>query len=77
MVIITLPDGKKVEGKLSTVVNSKENWNEYELEDGIVIRLKSVVTEIYRLSDNDPSTGKPNFLVKSNNAMAVLTPEER
>jgi hypothetical protein len=77
MVTITLPNGNKVEGELMDVVSSKEPWSEYELENGTIVRIKLVVTEIYMLDEHDPATGKPNVLVKSNNVIAVKLPTER
>lgn len=77
MVQVTLPDGRRVEGTQVDIEDSKEFWNEYELSDGTLIRFKAIVTEIYRLDIIDESTGKPNFLVKSNTVMSVKLSEER
>lgn len=47
----------------------KEDWNEYLLEDGRVLK-KVIVTEVYEL-EGIPVTNKKNYLVKSLNAVAV------
>lgn len=49
----------------------KEDWNEYLLEDGQVLKMKVIVTEVYELEGIDPVTNKKNYLVKSINAIAV------
>jgi len=49
----------------------KEDWNEYLLEDGQVLKMKVIVTEVYELEGVDPVTNKKNYLVKSINAIAV------
>jgi hypothetical protein len=47
-----------------------EEWNEYELEDGEILRFKSVVTSIARTEAyND--YGQPVYAVKSENVASV------
>jgi hypothetical protein len=54
---------------------SGENWNEYLLDDGTVIRLKLVVTEAVRVDGQYDPEGNPLYLVKSTNVMGVSAPE--
>ena len=47
----------------------KEDWNDYRLEDGTVVRVKTVVAKIFRVldADNNPAfteTGEPRVLVR-------------
>jgi len=72
---IKMPDGREVEAIQMNFESISEGWNEYKLEDGTIIKAKLVVTEIYRLEDKDPVTGKYNYVVKSNTVLAVYTPE--
>ena len=51
-----------------------ENWSLYRLEDGSVVRLRLVVSEIFKLPGSDPVTGMPQYLAKSTNIMAVEPP---
>ena len=53
----------------------EEPWSIYKLEDGNVIKVKLVITGIYRLPSTDPVTGLPQFVVSSSNVMAVEPPE--
>jgi hypothetical protein len=75
MVIVTLPDGRKVEATQADFTLVKEEWNEYRLPDGMVVKMKLAVTEIYVLAESDKSTDKPNLMVKHNILMATTLPE--
>lgn len=53
-----------------------EHWNEYLVDDGSVIRIKLVVTEVLRLEGQyDPTTGDPIYIAKSQNIVNVSSPE--
>ncbi len=54
----------------------KEEWSEYELENGMILRIRPVIAEVYILDDKDPVTGKPNVLVKSQNVISLILPPE-
>lgn len=75
MITFTLPDGKKVEGNQEEFEALKEGWNEYRLNDGTLLRLKVVASEIYRLNQVDPTTGLTNFMVKSQQVMSQTPPK--
>jgi hypothetical protein len=49
----------------------KEDWNEYNLDDGTRIKLKPVATVIIRIPGVFDSDGNPIYMVKSSNVMAV------
>ena len=51
--------------------NIAEHWNEYLLNDGSVLRLKSVVTNILKLVDRYDAEGNPQYLVKSAQIVSV------
>lgn len=51
--------------------NIAEHWNEYLLNDGSVLRLKSVVTSILKLVDRYDGEGNPQYLVKSAQVVSV------
>jgi hypothetical protein len=54
----------------------KEDWNEYKLEDGTVLKFKTIVSSIIRTADYDPMTGDPVYHVRSTNILRVKVPEE-
>ena len=76
---MTLPDGKKgmvIEMSFQIV---KEDWNEYRLEDGIILRIKNIVGRVYRVLDAEGNpayvdTGEPNRITHSSNT--VIAREE-
>lgn len=70
-----LPDGGEVEGTVMTFRSSGEHWNEYLVDDGSVVRIKLVATEIIRLDDQYDAQGNPVYVVQSTNVMSVDAPE--
>jgi hypothetical protein len=52
-----------------------EHWNEYLADDGSVIRLKLVATEILRIDDTYDADGNPSYVVKSTNVVSVSAPD--
>ena len=72
---IALPDGRKVEATDIDFKTQKEVWNEYTLEDGSVLKFKTIVSSIIRTEDYDP-TGDPIYLIRSTNISRVKVPED-
>ena len=66
--------GKAVEAEKMDFKPIDENWSLYRLEDGTVLKLRLIVSEIFKLPGADPLTGMPQFLAKSSNVMAVESP---
>ena len=66
--------GKAVEAEKMDFKPIDENWSLYRLEDGTVVKLRLIVSEIFKLPGADPLTGMPQFLAKSSNVMAVEPP---
>lgn len=56
--------------------SSGENWNEYLADDGTVIRIKLIVTEVLRVDGQYDAEGNPGYVVKSTNVTNVSPPEE-
>lgn len=73
---ITGPDGQPREAELVKVKKSEEHTNTYELEDGSVLALRSVVTEVWRTVDLYDNEGNPQYITKSGNVMSVTSPPE-
>lgn len=48
-----------------------EPWSLYRLEDGSTIRIKLVVSDVFKLPMTDPLTGLPQYVIKSGNVMSV------
>lgn len=73
---ITLPTGETLDADVIGYRANAEHWNEYLLDDGTVIRMKPVVTEVLRLEGHFDPQGNPAYVVQSTNVTAVDAPEE-
>lgn len=74
--VTVAPGGPSRDAELVEVQQSSEQWNQYLLGDGSVVRMKTVVTEVWRLIDEYDQEGNPVYLVRSRNVLAVTTPDE-
>jgi len=73
---VTGPDGTSYDAIYVPVRESHEVWNEYVLEDRTVLRMKLVLTEVYRVEGWHDNEGNPVYHVKSGTVTAVLPPED-
>jgi hypothetical protein len=67
--------GRDVDGLEVRFRSTREEWNEYVLEDGTSLRMKAVVSEIIRLNDEYDPEGNPIYVVKSGNMLVVHAPD--
>ena len=64
--------GRQVEGKSIDFLTRKEDFNEYQLTDGKILRIKMVVTRIIRLEEEKALDGNPVYLIQSQNIVAPI-----
>jgi hypothetical protein len=69
-------EGKIVEGLEMDFKSVKEDWNEYQVNDGAMIRMKVVVTNIAKIPDKYDPEGNPIYVVKSSNVLSTSAPEK-
>lgn len=69
------PDGKPHDAVYIPVTEAHETWNQYILDDGTVLRMKIVVTDVYRIEGQYDRDGNPIYQVKSTNVVTVLPPD--
>lgn len=74
--IKVLFEGKIVEGLDMDFKSLKEDWNEYQINDGTIIRMKVVVTNVAKIPDRYDPEGNPIYLLKSSNVLSVSAPEK-
>ena len=72
---IPTPDGRHVDATVMTFRSAGEHWNEYLVDDGTVIKIKLVATEILRLDSEYDPAGNPIYVVQSQNVLSVSAPE--
>lgn len=53
----------------------QEDWSEYQLMDGTVIRMKPVVSEIFKIPNEYDTEGNPVYIVRSKNVLNVRSPD--
>lgn len=53
----------------------KEEWNEYDLEDGTTLRMKAVVSDISRVEGFYDQENNPVYIVKASNIVVVNSPD--
>ena len=68
--------GRDVDGLSVKFKSIREEWNEYDLEDGTTLRMKTVVSEIIRLPGMYDPENNPVYIVKSGNMLFVNAPDE-
>ncbi len=69
------PDGREVDATVLGFNPSAEHWTEVLADDGSVIKLKLVVTDVFRVDDAYDVEGNPVYVVRSQNILRVDSPE--
>lgn len=72
---LRLPDGREVDAEAVGFQTASENFNEYLTDDGVVIRLKAVVTQIFRVEGEFSLDGQPMYATASMNVQVVDAPD--
>jgi hypothetical protein len=74
---LILPDGTAKETSADKVLikETKENWSEYLLEDGALVRVKPILARVLKTEEFD-SEGNPVYQLMISNAVFVEAPEE-
>jgi len=67
--------GKEHEAEFIDVNQTNEYWNQYLLEDGTVLKLKPVATDVVRLVGAYDDEGNPIYVIKSKNIVSLSVPE--
>ncbi len=67
--------GHQVDATLIDVNQTSERWNEYFLEDGSVLKMKLVLTKVYRVDEQYDGDGNPVYVMQSTNVTAINCPQ--
>jgi len=65
--------GRKIDVTEVPIVKSVENYNEYTLEDGAVIRVKVPTNVVYRVDGEHDPGGNPLYFVMNGTVVTVLS----
>lgn len=63
--------GKEIQVEEVEVTSAEEKWNEYELSDGSLVKVKLVASRIVRAVEEKNELGEPLYLVNSSNVVSV------
>ena len=67
--------GKQVEAISINFKGIREEWNEYDLEDGSTLRMKTIVSDVVRVPDEYDNENNPVYVVKSTNMLIAKSPD--
>jgi hypothetical protein len=70
------PGGHMVDATELSFQNVREHWNEYLLDDGSIIKLKPVATEVFRIDGQFDQEGNPVYFLRSKNILVVSAPDD-
>jgi hypothetical protein len=69
------PDGQEHEAEPVGFRASGEHFNEYLLDDGVILRIKLVLTDVWKVKDAYDEHGDPAYLVGQSLVIAVDAPD--
>ena len=58
------------------IKSAEEKWNIYKLEDGTILRVKTVVASVFRLIEEYEPSGKPIYVIRSKDVVDAEVPEK-
>jgi hypothetical protein len=76
--IVPIPgrDGKIVDGVEIPVEKANEQWSEYTLADGSIIRIRTAVMQVVRIPGDWDPEGNPLYSLKAAPNMIVISAPE-
>lgn len=69
---VRMPNGDMLKGFDIPITKSSEQFNEYTLDDGTVLRAKLVANGIIRAKDQWDKDGNPLYILMSQNVVRVI-----
>jgi hypothetical protein len=68
---VTGSKGQQVDAEQLSFTPINENWSEYKLSDGKILRVRLVISEVFRMDEIEETTGRNNYMIKSTNIVSV------
>jgi hypothetical protein len=68
---INLPNIGVVDGTVVGLTESVERWTELKLEDGSVLRVKPLITNILRVDGRYDPEGNPFYVIQGGSTMVI------
>ena len=67
--------GHEVDASAVDVAQASEKWNEYLLDDGTALKVKLVMTNVYRVEGQYDAEGNPVYVIQSTNVVSANAPQ--
>ena len=67
--------GQQVDAETVEASQASERWNEYLLDDGTILKVKLVLTNVYRVEGQYDAEGNPVYILQSTNVVSANAPE--
>lgn len=74
--IVDFQGRKVIARSLDFTAKTGENWQQYELEDGSVLKVKAVVLDVTRLEGEYGAEGDPVYQFSAQQLVTVIVPDE-
>ena len=68
--------GQEVDATLVDFRIEREEWNDYQLYDGTHLRIRLVLSEVFRVDGHYDPEGNPIYVAKSGNVIVARPPDE-
>jgi len=69
------PEGNPTEADRIAIKHADDPWLIYELEDGTKLRIKLIVSSVFRLKDKYTPDGDPVYITRSQNVVTADVPD--
>ena len=70
------PNGEIVDADRVKVEQADDPWLIYTLEDGAVLRIKLIVSAVFKVHDRWTPEGDPVYIARTQNVVAIDVPDE-
>lgn len=74
--ITVKPNEPPKEAELVEVTTSSEPWSNYLLQDGSTIRMKVILSEVWRVIDEYDNEGNPVYVLKSSGIVNIQAQDD-
>lgn len=64
--------GQQIEAQEVEVLTSNEPWNEYQLGNGKLLRVKTVLIQVFRAVEGKSPQGEDLYIIQSQNIVKVM-----
>ena len=58
------------------IEDAQEQWNQYRLADGSLLRVKQVATEVWRIVGEYDAEGNPLYVIRTAGVLTAAAPDE-